>query len=157
VDQPDTRSAGPTSAKLFENLATKIAAARGAHRRKTRARERSRRQTRAQAEANRTSEARAIKPHYRDGEPIGEIARSYNVGHGTISRLAAEILCSSGLSNGMAVEIFWRVNPTAKPHDRLTTPALPAREFSEHFNDIVPGFPIKALCDFIDSDICIGG
>jgi hypothetical protein len=118
VDQPDTKPAVPTNAKLFDNLATNIAAARGARRRTAASARKSRRQTRPQAETDRTSEARAIKRCEGDGGVIREIACSDNVGHSTISRLAAEILCSSGLSNGMAVEIFWRAKPTAKQQDR---------------------------------------
>ena len=117
MDQPDTKPAVPTNAKLFDNLATNIAAARGAHRRTARAREG--RGVKLGRKLKPTEhQKRAIKRCEGNGEAIREIARSDNVCHSTISRRAAEILCSSGLSNGMAVEIFWRAKPTAKQQDR---------------------------------------
>jgi hypothetical protein len=76
-----------------------------------------RRQTRPQLETDRTSEARAIKRCEGDGEAIREIARSYTSPIAPFSRLAAEILCSSGPSNGTSGEMFWSAKPTAKQED----------------------------------------
>ena len=50
----------------------------------------------------------------RAGEPVREIARSYNVSHSTIFRLAAYILCSRTPSNGATVKVFRSTTPAAK-------------------------------------------
>jgi hypothetical protein len=81
-------------------------------------------------------------------EPVREIARSYNVSHSTISRLAPQILCPRLPSNRTDGEIF---SPRQIDREIKLNPAPPMFflwKRSEHFIATLPGFAEWTLCVF---------
>src|SRR5208282_367171 len=85
---------GPVTCASFSADGTHVVTApmtsAGRIRARTSAGQSARRQARPQTETDRPSEARgAIRRRDLDGEPVREIARSYNVSHNTICRLTA--------------------------------------------------------------------
>jgi hypothetical protein len=67
---------------------------------------------------------------------VHEIARSYNVSHGTISRLTAFPRFSVRTR-----QILRSAKPISKSPDRLPPANISPGKRSEHFTAILPGFP----------------